>query len=159
MELGLRHQGVLLTAIRGCDTAPKHDPSKLLARSFRAAVLNPFCGDARKAATFIEAVEPDAILKRFNDFARNCDHYPHHFVMHLVHAAEIVGYKHPDPSTRAYWHAFYLYLCVGLHVSPETEAELDRRLTADEDAFARRDRAGVALPGAAASVSAAEDRL
>ena len=40
-------------------------------------------------------------------------------------ARDFFGYKHPDASTRAFWHAFYLSLCSGLHVSPETEAELD----------------------------------
>ncbi len=31
-KLGLRHQGVLMAIIRGCDNAPKEDPAKSLAR-------------------------------------------------------------------------------------------------------------------------------
>ena len=54
-ELGLRHQGVLLSAIRGCDTAPRNDASKNLVRCLRAELLLPHCGDPRKSASFIEA--------------------------------------------------------------------------------------------------------
>lgn len=140
MTLGLRHQGVLLTAVRGCDTAPKNDPSKVLVRCYRAVILNPFCGSAKKAQTFIEAVDSTELLSRFLGFRKNCDHYPQHYVSHLMHAAEIVGFKHPDPATRACWTAFYVALCKGLHVNPETEFELDERLNADEVTFGARDR-------------------
>jgi hypothetical protein len=37
-SLGLRQQGVILTAIRGCDTAPKLDTAKALTRSLRECV-------------------------------------------------------------------------------------------------------------------------
>lgn len=138
-ELGLRHQGVLLTSVRGCDTAPKHDASKLLTRCIRNEILNPHCGNAKKAATFIEAVPEDVLIQRFGDFRRNLDHYPHHYVMHIVHTIEIIGYKHPDPRIAYNWRMFYKYLCRGLHLNLETEEELDRRLNADEETFAKRD--------------------
>ena len=138
MELGLRHQGVLLTAVRGCDTAPKNDPSKLLVRCLRAAFLNPHCGEVRKAKTFIEDPGVEERLARFNDFRANLDHYPHHYVMHLTHAIEILGYKHHDPFERAFWKGCYVSLALGLHMTPETEAELDHRLNADEERFAQR---------------------
>ncbi|HYH69402.1 MAG TPA: hypothetical protein VD866_32205 [Urbifossiella sp.] len=137
---GLRHQGVLLTAVRGCDTAPKNDPSKLFTRSLRAVILNAFVGDAKKAATFIEVVPPTMEAERFRLFRTNLDHYPHHYVMHLAHAVEIIGYHHPDEETRDRWHSYYLRLCKGLHVNPESKEELDRRLTLAEEAFAAVDR-------------------
>lgn len=140
MELGLRHQGVLLTAIRGCDTAPKHDPSKLFTRCLRNMILNCHCGDASKAATFIEAVDLPELNKRFLDFRKNLDHYPHHYVMHVVHAIQIIGYKHPEDKSRAVWSTFYTYLCNGLHMNEETEKQLDARLNADEETFAKRDK-------------------
>ena len=40
-HLPLRHQGVLVTAIRGCDHASKEDSSKSLTRMIRRAILNP----------------------------------------------------------------------------------------------------------------------
>ncbi len=138
MELELRHQGVLLTAVRGCDTAPKNDPSKLFVRCLRETILNPHCGDPKKAATFIEWVNGDELLRRFDAFRKNLDHYPHHYVMHLIHACEVIGYKSPKDDA-GYWRAFYVQLCLGLHMTPETEAELDHRLNADEKTFASRD--------------------
>lgn len=139
MELGLRHQGVLLTAVRGCDTSPKNDASKMFIRSYRAKVLNCHCGDPRKAATFIEEVGLDGELDRFRLLRKNVDHLPHHYLMHLIHAIEIVGYKHPDQKVREQWSWFYYKLVHGLHLVQETEEQLDQRLNADEAAFAARD--------------------
>lgn len=45
---GLRHQGVLISAVRGCDTAARHSADKKLVRSLRCAVLNAFVGDPEK---------------------------------------------------------------------------------------------------------------
>lgn len=139
VALGLRHQGTLLTGVRGCDNAPKDDPSKLFIRCYREVILNAHCGDSEKAATFIQKVDLDEKMRRLNAFRRNCDHYPHHYLMHVVHCIEIVGYKHPDWSVRAFWHAAYMTFCVGLHMNPESEAEMDSRLNADEATFAARD--------------------
>lgn len=139
MELGLRHQGVLLTAVRGCDTAPKNDPSKLFTRCYREVVLNAHCGDSLKAATFIERVTERELIERFNSYRKNLDHYCHHYVMHLTHAIEIVAYKHPSKFTRELWGSFYRILCKGLYVNPETEEQLDERLNADEKTFVARD--------------------
>jgi hypothetical protein len=59
-KLGLRHQGVLVSAMRGCDLAPRHDPSKLAQRLLRGAVLEPHCGRVVKPVSYI-VVEPDEI--------------------------------------------------------------------------------------------------
>jgi hypothetical protein len=41
-ELGLRHQGVLLTAVRGCDTWSKYSAEKPLIREMRGLILVAF---------------------------------------------------------------------------------------------------------------------
>jgi len=134
MELGLRHQGVLVSAVRGCDTSPKHDPSKLLVRCLRAAILNPHAPTGVAPRTFIEIVDPYELFARMGAFS--ADHLPHHYVMHLVHAVEILGYKHPDDVQRGAWYWFYARLCKGLHLPLESEEKLDDRLNAEEAAFA-----------------------
>lgn len=146
MELGLRHQGVLVNACRGCDSAPKNDPSKLLTRSFRAIVLNAHCGNPDKAATYIQRVPHEELLRRMAAFLKNLDHYPHHYVMHLIHAAEIVGYKCRTDEQFGFWIDFYFRACKGLHVNPETEEQLDARLNADEETFAKADSASAFTP-------------
>lgn len=134
-ELGLRHQGVLLTAVRGCDTVPKGDISKKLIRAFRCEILVPFGGDPRKAASFIEHFEVEELADIMNEFCFSLDHYPLHFVLHMAHAAEIIGYHHPGMEEASVWLHLYKLICKKFHMKPESREELDRRLTKDEKAF------------------------
>jgi hypothetical protein len=93
---GLRHQGVLLGAVRGCDTIPKHGAAKTLSRYLRAAFLNAHCGDPRKAVSFIEVCPSEEhMLMTMSKFFDEYDNLPLHYVMHLTHAIQIVGYYHP----------------------------------------------------------------
>lgn len=148
LELGLRHQGVLLTAVRGCDTAPKDDPSKLFCRMLRGTFLNAHCGDSRRAQSFIESpftyklglLSPNPfsdLMEQFQAFRKNLDHYPHHYVMHVIHAIEIIGYYHSQQSVADIFRRFYFALVNGLHLTPESKHDLDRRLNADEDSFGK----------------------
>lgn len=138
MELGLRHQGVLLTIVRGCDTAPKDHPIKLFTRVIRAALLNAHCGDPARAKSFIESPGAYEELRRWQAIRRDLDHYPHHYVLHLLHSMEVIGYKCPVPDRAAFFLNCYRDLCKGLHLNPETEEQLDARLNCDEEEFSRR---------------------
>lgn len=132
---GLRHQGVLLTAVRGCDVSPKEDPCKALTRCYRSVVLNAHVGDPTKAKTFIEAPPYEEVARRMIAVAKDHDALPHHYIMHLVHAAEIVGYFHPSAETRELWFGFYEEMVRRLHLRVETRDELNLRLCADEETF------------------------
>ncbi len=135
-ELGLRHQGTLLAGVRGCDDAPPDDPGKRFCRCYRETILHAHCGDAAKSASFIELCKPAEVERRFDAFRKVCDVYPWHYVTHVLSCLQIVGYKHPDPGVRRMWHAFYLRMCKGLHVMPESCAAMDARLDVDESSFA-----------------------
>lgn len=136
--LGLRHQGVLLSALRGCDIAPRHDPSKLIQRLLRGAVLTPHCGKYGNPKTYIRH-EPnyDMWWEIVRPFLRSWDHYPNHYVVHFIHATEIVGYHgpHEHPVHGDRWMDFYLRAVHALHLNPETKEQLDSRLNAAEDDF------------------------
>ena len=134
---GLRHQGVLICAIRGCDTAPKDDVSKSLARCLREVVLNAFVDDSAKAKTFIEKVSDEVLLLRMRVFLYSLDQYPLHYVMHVIHAAEIIGYFYQGENeiTSLRWAQFYGNACGKLHLYPETKEQLNTRLLKDEDEF------------------------
>lgn len=135
-KLGLRHQGVLVSCIRGCDTAPKDgDPSKNLSRALRGMILNTHCANPQNAKSYIEYCTLSEITKRQDEFRKNTDHYPHHFIMHIIHASEIIGYKHPDSFMQEIWMNFYIKMCKSLHMNPETEKQMDQRLNADEESF------------------------
>ncbi len=133
--LGLRHQGVLLSCIRGCDSVPKEDASKLLARCLRGVVLVSF---DTKPSRFIDQVDQREVARRMIAVLKNCDHYPVHYVAHLMHGAAIIGYKHPDQEVADQWRRFYIRLARGLHLFPETGYDLDARLNAEEEEFAER---------------------
>lgn len=138
-NLGLRHQGVLVSAVRGPDSAPKEDHAKRVVRSYRAAILKCFCGDPKKASSFIETVDLTELRNRLDSLRRSFDQYPIHWVLHMLHAAEIVGYKHPDhDGIGMVWGRFYNLMCFKMHLNPESEADLDARLNASEDQFAAR---------------------
>lgn len=135
--LGLRHQGVLMSAIRGCDVVSRDDASKWLARYYRGCILVPHCKDLAKSASFMMPMHGQ--LPKFWEYANTMlnfhDHLPHHYIMHVVHSAEVLGYKHPDAIIQGTWRDFYRLFCDKLHLNFETEKQLDERLDAKEDDF------------------------
>ena len=137
-ELGLRHQGVLVSAMRGCDTAPRHDPSKIIQRLLRGAVLIPHTGKYGNPKTYMMVERDEGKWWEYaNAFLRNWDHYPNHYVIHFIHATEIIGYKGPllFPVYSSRWLSFYILACKAFHLKPESCIELDERLNANEEDF------------------------
>jgi hypothetical protein len=135
MCLGVRLQGVLVSAIRGCDTAQRHDHTKVLSRVYRSEILRSFSGDPKKSKSFILAATIPETVEMMEKFLNDCDHLPSHFVMHFLHAAEILGYYHPDLERRDMWCSFYLVGCRKYHVRPEPPSDLIERLEKEEEAF------------------------
>lgn len=152
-ELSLMQQSVLLTAVRGPDGIPKYHPVKYLLRWYRRCILkssflgrvipNPCESDG---GSFLGASLEVPVLSDWRDgmdslvdqYLQATDELPHHFQMHFMHAVEIVGYKHPDATTRAWWHKTYLRLVHDLHLMPESLEQLDRRLGDCRDTWLER---------------------
>jgi len=130
--LGLRHQGVLMACVRGCDSVPKEDPTKALARPLRSMILRSF---DPKPTSFIEHVDDVELRERMVAVLKNHDHYPVHYLLHLMHGSEIIGYKCPAPEA-VFWRWFYEKLAQCFHLNIETEEQLDARLGACEVRFA-----------------------
>ena len=116
-------QTVLFTAIRGCDGKTKEDPSKQVSRAIRSMILN--CADP-KNPKFMKAKK--GITEVVFDVTEDIDHYPIHWVMHVCHAIEIIGYKYPHPIVGAHWKKAYNLIVDSLHLCGETEEQLDNRL-------------------------------
>lgn len=165
-DLSFMQQTVLLAAVRGPDGVPKYGPTKMLLRWYRRCVLlsamdravlsTPFQsgGGSFTGPSFDWTVARDneghALDWRdmmhviVGDYLRELDAIPHHFQLHFMHAIEIVGYKHPDELIREWWHSTYLRLVHDMHLWPETEEQLDKRLGDDRDQWlARNDPATV----------------
>ncbi len=161
-EISMMQQSVLLTAIRGPDGSPKYGPVKLLLRWFRRCVLlsamdgrvldNPyvtnggsFTGPSLGESQCYEDEWEGGMDAVLSDYLRSLDAIPHHFQMHLMHAIEILGYKHPDECIRKWWNSVYIRLVNDMHLFPESEAQMDGRLGDSREGWlARADAATVA---------------
>lgn len=156
--LSMMQQTVLLTAVRGPDGVAKYAGVKLLIRWYRRCVLLSAM-DRRVLATPYEEgggsftgqsfdnppedglweLAMDEVVDRY---LREVDSMPHHFHLHLMHAAEILGYKHSEERIRAWWLRVYCRLANDAHLHPETEVEMDERLGDTREGWLRRaDRA------------------
>lgn len=98
----------------------------------------------------------EAMDDHVSDYLCDVDALPHHFQLRFMHAVEIVGYKHPGLSVPAgkdrygaalatsdnaimdWWSAVYRRLVHDMHLHPETEAEMDRRLGDSRDQWLER---------------------
>jgi hypothetical protein len=137
VELPLQQQSVLLLAARGPDGIPKAHPTKDVVRAYRGTVL--VAARFNRELRFGERADSFMCLEHFgNDewweadvkqFFKHCDQLPHHYYMHLMHGSEILGYKHPDVRFRARWCRLYLDICHDLHLTAETEDQMDLRLS------------------------------
>jgi len=130
MELPLREQGTLIVALRGCDVAPKFpldSPERRLTAAVRYAVCNPADErevDSQPGAFMTRVVPLDVKLSMF-------EHYPQHWVGHIIHACEVLGYRHPNPLVREAWFTLYAGFCKSLHLPSESKETMIERLSED----------------------------
>jgi hypothetical protein len=126
--LTFQMQALLLTAMRGPDENNKFNAAKAIIRYLRGVVIKP-AGDwhGMNNNDFMWG-EFDSFVNYASTFWLDHDEYPHHFIMHLVHCAEVVGYKHPDTVIASYWKDFYHHACEAFHMNPESMEEMDARL-------------------------------
>lgn len=157
-NIPMMQQTVLLTAIRGPDGLPKYHPAKFLLRWFRRCVLlsamdgkaltDPvtpnggsftgpsldWVGDSHRN-TLPWETGMDAIV---GSYLKELDSVPHHFHMHLMHAIEILGYKHPDLRIANWWQSVYVRMAHDLHLWPETREQMDERLGDSREGWLKR---------------------
>lgn len=77
--------------------------------------------------------EKSLIGEAVRRYVKTLDELPHHYQLHIMHAAEILGYKHPDPTIKAWWNRTYEILVQDMHLNVETEQQMDYRLADKED--------------------------
>ena len=135
-RLSIQQQSVLFLACRGPDGVGKRHDCKPLVVAYRACALVAAkyarqleWGEHGDSFMSMAEFSKDHIWKILVDnFFRSHDSLPHHFLMHFYHGAQILGFKHPDVRVRDRWAAFYERAVEEMHLSPETEAEMDKRL-------------------------------
>jgi hypothetical protein len=134
MELPLREQGTLLTAVRGCDDEPKVWTSRGVAESagrgltafIRWCFMNP--ADIREVdipGAFFQSEPPDPFKP--SEFG----HLPQHWYSHAMHALEVVAMRHPTPAVGVQARVLYHAMVHNLHLNPETPEQFVERLSED----------------------------
>jgi hypothetical protein len=152
--LNFMMQSVLLASVRAADGLPKNHVSKLLLRWYRRCVLysafesrqagrpvvlhrpwvrggGSFTGPSYEVGP--HPIDEEAVWRLFDrdvvdKYLASVDEVPHHFHLHLMHAAQIVGYYHSDPVLRAWWNRFYLRCVNDMHLFPEAKEAMAKRL-------------------------------
>lgn len=135
MCLPLREQGTLMTAVRGCDDEPKtwnstgvaYSPGRRLTAFIRWCFMVP--ADVREVdsqeGAFMMSTPPDKFK------ASEFGHLPQHWYSHVMHALEIIAYRHSDLVVAG--RAFNLYekMVHNLHLNVETKLQMKTRLSED----------------------------
>jgi hypothetical protein len=134
-NLSFQQQALLMTAMRGPDGLEKHNTAKAIVRYLRGIVLKPAGAWANHKTMPVGKNDNDFMWGEYDYFESwakgffdDHDGYPHHFTMHLIHCAEVVGYKHPIDHIRHAWFTFYVNMCKAMHMGVESEAKMDERL-------------------------------
>jgi hypothetical protein len=149
IALTCMQQSVLITAVRGPDGIKKDHPVKVLLRWFRRCVLlsaftrsvidDPY---APGGGSFTGPVD-NGICTNLDDafelYLKSVDELPHHFQLHFMHAAEIIGYKHPNIEIRKWWAGVYYSIVNDAHLYPESMEQMDERLGDNEAAWRARE--------------------
>jgi len=135
-KLPVQQQSVLFLAARGPDGVGKSHPCKRVQRAYRACVLiaakygrSLLFGERADGFMGLDEFARDNLWSAVVDgFFDTSDELPHHYLMHLMHGVQILGYKHPEPEFRGRWEDFYLAMVKDAHLKPESEEEMDIRL-------------------------------
>ena len=134
-KLPLREQGTLLTAVRGCDDEAKvwsrtgvaYSPGRRLTAFIRWCFMNPADPreiDAEEGAFFMST--PPSPFKP-SEFG----HLPLHWYSHVMHALEIIGYRHPSSATQSIARTMYHDMVYALHLELEPYDKMVERLSED----------------------------
>jgi hypothetical protein len=136
-NVNMQQQSVLIQALRGPDGFAKYHPCKTLVRHYRATILKaahygrPLRAEDPEPPTFM-SISQFAKYRQWypvlTDYFQHVDELPMHYHMHMIHAAQIVAYKHPDATMRNRWLEFYGKACDEMHLPMESEAVMDQRL-------------------------------
>lgn len=135
IELPLREQGTLLTAVRGCDSEIKtwtetgiaYSPGRRLTAFIRFCFMNP--ADEREIdfaeGSFFRS-EPPSPFKP-SEFG----HLPQHWYSHAMHALEIIGYRHPETKVKLDARFLYEKMVENMHLNIESFSQMINRLSED----------------------------
>lgn len=142
-------RSVLVSAFDGAAlNDPFHKGGGSFTGPFTAEHVSEYCitndvpyGDVVRYWNEVWEVEEKQLYfnKMRHVYLRHVDEMPHHFQLHLMHAAQIVGEFHPIPEIRRWWYEFYLMIVEDAHLLPEPSNLLKLRLSDNEGEWRKRE--------------------
>jgi len=155
MQCSLMQQSVLMGIVRGPDDTPKYHPVKPVLRWYRRCLLlsaldgqvitdpydlrgGSFTGPSLSLTNPMLNDWKKEMWAKVDDFMQHMDQYPIHFWLHMMHAIEIMGYHHSDLDIREWWNALYQRMVHAMHVFPESQEQLDKRLGDTREGWVER---------------------
>ena len=164
LKIPFMQQSVLFAAVRAPDGIRKNHPVKVLMRWFRRCVLlsafdqkaltdpfspgggsftGPFTPHHCRAIYNLDPKDHAEVKDMFDGmrgrYLEYIDELPHHFQLHLMHATQIIGCHHADEEIAIWWREFYLWIVHDAHLHPETDDEMNTRLSDNRDEWLRRE--------------------
>jgi hypothetical protein len=119
LKLTWKEQSALLTSIRGSDTV--YDTNlRYLVRWIRRITLY----DADVNGKFVH----NAKIPEHDELQHSLEYLSMHFVSHLMHGLQIIGYEHPDEIIKEQAFVCYKKICETLHCNVETREQMSERL-------------------------------
>lgn len=127
VAIPIRMQSTLLIGLRGCD-GHELPNAKALTRWLRGVTFKP--GNPDNVREFMAAEPPEIVEK--GPVARELERTPMHYYAHLMHALEVVAYRHPDPAIRQRAFDRFYGMCALLHLPIEACIKFEARLCTRE---------------------------
>ena len=118
-----KEQTVVLCALRGTDSG-----GSTVVKSMTRWIRRKSLHNAAPDKTFMREEGFPRIRDAAETKPLDFDMLPAHFLGHLMHALEVIGYSHPDEPTSWIAKTAYLDLCEYLHLNPESEEQMSDRL-------------------------------
>ncbi len=119
-----KEQTVVLCALRGTDSC-----GTPVVKSITRWIRNITLRNAAPDKTFMR-VEPFPNIHTVAESRPlTFDMLPVHYLGHLMHALEVIGYRHPEINISSVAQLAYYRLCDYLHLCPETLEDFTTRLT------------------------------
>lgn len=122
-NIPIRMQSTLLLGLRGPDTHACPNV-KIICRWLRGLAFKP--GNPDNCREFMGDA-PERIREK-SVVAKELEFCSQHFYSHLMHALEVVAYRHPYLSVASLAFGLFEDMCVLMHLPPESAEKFEARL-------------------------------
>jgi len=124
-EIPIRMQSTLVLGLRGPDTHVCPNVKKVQ-RWLRGIVFRP--GNPDNVKEFMTDVNDLPVMVEKGPLAKELEFCTQHFYSHLMHALEVVAYRHPGIIERHSAFLLFQGMCSAFHLTVETVDEFEDRL-------------------------------